>query len=176
MVKDILIELLKSTPLAEGKIIVDVRDIKEIKGSGWDYTLIYRPKEDPFSDNIISFHNGISDDEYNAFESEYLKEKERKKTEFDKVKVFRNKYNEACQEYQTFMNQNTTEDTKKFDSISDEAVYVTMERAKNPDNGFKEVQITTENVGEFRTLSDNMTKTRLDYQDALVKFHKNETI
>jgi len=176
MVKDILIEFLKTPPLGVDKIIVDIRDIKEIAGNGWDFTLIHRPKEDPFGNNEISFHNFISNKEYDSFEVEYLKEEERKKTEFAKVRVFREKYKEAAEEYQKFMTQNTVEKPTKFDSISEEAVYVTTERAHNPKDSFKQIEITFDNVEEYKKLTANMTQTQTEYQDSLVKFHKNETI
>ena len=145
MHKDVLIECLKTLPISKGKIIVDVSDIKEIEGHGWDYTLTYRPKDNPFDMNEVSFHNWITTETYNIFAEQYLINEEARNKVKEDIRLAREEMDKARKEYDEFMGLISTE----VDTI-------------------KQINITTENFEEFQRKQQNM-KDKLDAYTQKVK-------
>lgn len=133
MHKDILIECLKTLPISKGKIIIDASDIKEVEGHGWDFTLTYRPKDNPFDMNEISFHNWISTETYNIFAEQYLINEETRNKVKEEIRLARLEIDKARKEYDEFIGLVTTDV-----------------------DGSKEINITTENFEEFQRTQRNM--------------------
>lgn len=133
MHKDVLIECLKTLPIGKGKIIVDASDIKEIEGHGWDFTLTYRPKDNPFNMNEISWHNWITTETYNAFAEQYLANEEARNKVKEEIRIARAELDKARMEYDEFLGLVTTDI-----------------------EGIKEINITTENFEEYQRTQKNM--------------------
>lgn len=142
MHKDVLIECLKTLPISKGKIIVDVSDIKEIEGHGWDFTLTYRPKTNPFNMNEISFHNWIATETYNIFADQYLANEEARNKAKEEIRLARVEMDKARKEYDEFIGLITREV-----------------------DGNKELNITTENFDEFQRAQRNMKDKHDIYQE-----------
>jgi hypothetical protein len=64
MVKETLIECLKTLPISKEKNIIDVRDIKRVNDELWEFSLITQHDNEM---NEISFHNTIKNDTYDNY-------------------------------------------------------------------------------------------------------------
>lgn len=133
MYKDVLIQCLKSLPISRGKIIVDVSDIKEIDGHGWDYTLTYRLYNNPDGMNEVSFHNWITTETYNTFADEYLANEANRNKKLEEIRLAREEMDKARKEHDEFINLISTEV-----------------------DGIKQINITTENFEEYQRDQRNM--------------------
>jgi len=152
MYKDILIQCLKTLPIGKGKIIVDVEDIKDVDGQGWDFTLKYRPLLNPFGMNEISFHNWITKETYNTFKEDYLKNEEQRNQKKEEIRIAREEMTAARLAYDDFMNANTTGE----DNENNEPLFPGMVGLMDNPVPARTFTITTENVDEFRRLQDDL--------------------
>jgi len=156
MHKDILIQCLKTLPIGKGKIIVDVTDIKEIDGYGWDFSLTYRSLDNPFEMNEISFHNWITKETYHIFKEQYTKNDDLKKIKLEELIVARTEIDLSRRAYDDFIAANSTEVEP---TPQENPAFLTEHMP------IQEINITAGNYHEWIRMQENMKRATEIYQE-----------
>jgi len=149
MNKDILLQCVKSLSNNRDKFIVDIIDIKEIEGHGWDYTLVFRYKENPFDINETSPHNFIRKEVYEEFESEYNAAEEARNKKLVEVRELKNRLMDARKRYDDFIQNHTVGDGE-----------------------IPEIRIDTGNIEEYQQINTDLKHAQEQYTDAIKELSK----
>ena len=157
MIKDALIKYLKTQSITRDKIIVDVIDINEIEGHGWDYTLVFRYIQSPFEENQHLTHQFVSKGTYKFFEDDYLKNEDRRNQKMEEFKAAKQAMETARKEYEDFMEQNSVE--RHPQAPMEFGMFINAVN-NPPEVAMREFQLTGDNIQEYRRLQTNLTTTQ----------------